>query len=75
MASGKKMRSDRFWVRYGLDGKVVQLYRLSYSGDFFQRWDQGVWVDASDRYERITQDAACDEIGLEQAVSLMKSPQ
>ena len=38
------------------------LYRLSFSSSFFERWDNDMWVDASDRYERITQDAACDQI-------------
>ena len=58
---------ESFWVRYSADGSVAQLYKLSYSGYFFQRWNKGEWVDASDRYERITQDAACDEVSAERA--------
>lgn len=58
---------DRFWVRYKTDGSVAQLYKFSYSGYFFQRWNKSEWVDARDRYERITQDAACDEVSVERA--------
>lgn len=58
---------NRFWVRYASDGKVAQLYRSSYTSAFFERWDKEMWVDAIDRYERITQDAACDEISAERA--------
>jgi hypothetical protein len=58
---------NRFWVRYASDGKVIQLYRSSYTSAFFERWDKDMWVDAIDRYERITQDAACDEISAERA--------
>jgi hypothetical protein len=58
---------DRFWVRYKADGSVAQLYRLTYSDFSFERWNKIDWIDASDRYERITQDAACDEVSLERA--------
>ena len=58
---------SRFWVRYDLEGNVAALYRLSFSGSFFQRWDTIRWVDASDRYLRVTRDAACDEVSAERA--------
>ena len=58
---------NRFWVRYASDGKVAQLYRSSHTPAFFERWNKDMWVDAIDRYERITQDAACDEISAERA--------
>jgi hypothetical protein len=58
---------------YGLNDRPAALYRLSYPARSFQRWDRGVWVDASARYERVTQDAANDEVDLETAVTLMKS--
>jgi hypothetical protein len=66
------MNQDRFWVMYRFDGRVAVLYRLSYPDRAFERWDNGVWV-SSDQYFRISQDAACDEVDLETAVSLMKS--
>lgn len=58
---------NKFWVRYASDGKVAQLYRLSHTPAFFERWNKDMWVDAIDSYERITQDAACDEISAERA--------
>jgi len=54
-------------VRYASGGKIAQLYRLSPTSSFFERWHNDMWVDAIDRYERITQDAACDEISAERA--------
>ncbi len=62
---------DKYWVRYNSEGKIAALYRLSFTGSFFQRWDKDMWVDASDRYERITQDAACDEISAERAQDVL----
>ena len=56
---------NRFWVRYDFEGNVAVLYKLSFTGYFFQRWDSNKWVDASDRYLRITRDAACDEVSAE----------
>lgn len=56
---------NKFWVRYDIEGNVAVLYKLSFPGCFFQRWDTNKWVDASDRYLRITRDAACDEVSAE----------
>jgi hypothetical protein len=61
----------RFWVRYDLEGNAAVLYKLSFTGYFFQRWDTDKWVDASDRYLRITRDAACDEISAERAQQVL----
>ena len=47
------------------------LYQQSFSGFFFQRWDTNKWVDASDRYLRITRDAACDEVSVERAQQIL----
>ena len=47
------------------------LYQQSFSGFFFQRWDTNKWVDASDRYLRITRDAACDEVSAERAQQIL----
>jgi hypothetical protein len=65
------LHSDRYWVRYGADKKVVALYKDSFS--LFARWSNGEWVDATDRYLRITRDAACDEVSVDMAISLMKT--
>ena len=62
---------NRYWVRYDATGSVSALYRLSFPGAFFELWVKGVWVDATDRYERITQDADCDEIGAEHAHEIL----
>ena len=62
---------NRFWVRYDLEGNVAVLYKLSFTGYFFQRWDTNKWVDASDRYLRITRDAACDQVSAERAQQVL----
>jgi hypothetical protein len=59
-------RSDRYWVRYGADNKVVALYKDTRL--LFLRWSDGEWVDTSDRYLRITRDAACDEVSVDMAI-------
>lgn len=58
-------------MMYGSDNKDAVLYRAR--GFLFVRWSNGEWVDASDRYMRITRDAACDEVSLDTAMSLMKT--
>ena len=62
---------NRFWVRYDLEGNVAVLYKLSFTEHFFQRWDTNKWVDASDRFLRITRDAACDEVSTERAQQVL----
>jgi hypothetical protein len=62
---------NRFWVRYNPEGKVIALYRLSFSGAYFERWNEGTWVDDSDRYERITQDVYSDEVSGERARQIL----
>jgi hypothetical protein len=64
---------DRYWVQYRLNGDVAVLYKRSLTGLFFTRWSNGEWIDAADRYLRVTRDAACDEVSLESAVELMKT--
>ncbi len=71
MSSHLFSRSDRYWVRYDADNNAVALYKDSNS--LFTRWSNGEWVDASDRYLRITRDAACDEVSVNMAISLMKT--
>lgn len=71
MSNDSFLWSDRFWVRYGVDNNVVALYKDTRL--LFMRWSNGEWVDASDRYLRITRDAACDEVSLDTAISLMKT--
>lgn len=61
----------RYWVHYDLERNVAVLYQQSFSGFFFQRWDTNKWVDASDRYLRITRDAACDEVSIERAQQIL----
>lgn len=61
----------KFWVRYDLEGNVIALYKLSYTGYFFQRWNSNKWVDARDRYLRITRDATCDEVSAERAQQVL----
>ena len=58
-------------MRYGADNDVVALYKDT--SLLFMRWSNGEWVDASDRYLRITQDAACDEVSVDTTISLMKT--
>jgi hypothetical protein len=65
------MERERYWVKYGLDGRVVSLFRLPYSTRSFERWHNGNWV-ADDRYFRVSQDAACDEIDEQAANELTK---
>ena len=70
--SGETISSgERYWVMYGNDNEVAVLYRAT--GFLFMRWSNGEWVDASDRYMRITRDAACDEVSLDTAISFMKT--
>ena len=64
-------RGDRYWVRYGADNNVVALYKDT--SLLFLLWSNGEWVDASDRYLRITRDAACDAVSVDTAISLMKT--
>ncbi len=71
MSSQLFSASDRYWVRYDADKNVVALYKDSNS--LFTRWSNGEWVDASDRYLRITRDAACDEVSVDTAILLMKT--
>jgi hypothetical protein len=66
-----RITENRFWVRYNPEGKVIALYRLSFSGSSFERWNKGIWVDESDRYERITQDADSDEVSDERANQIL----
>lgn len=71
---GQSVEQDsesRYWVLYDFEGNVAVLYKLSFSGYFFQRWDADQWVDASDRYLRITRDAACDEVSAERAQQII----
>ena len=67
------MNKDRFWGSLGIDGRLNVLYRLSYPDRLFQRWDNGKWVDDSDRYERVTQDVDHVDIDLVTAVQFMKA--
>lgn len=63
---------NKFWVRYDAEGSVTQLYRLTLPpGVKFQRWEQGNWADADDWLERVTQDAAYDEVGVERAHQIL----
>ena len=71
MSSEPLSCSDRYWVRYGADNDVVALYKDT--SLLFMRWRNGEWVDASDRYLRITRDAACDEVSVDTTISLMKT--
>ena len=58
-------------MRYGADNDVVALYKDT--SLLFMRWSNSEWVDASDRYLRITRDAACDEVSVDTTISLMKT--
>ena len=67
------MKKDRFWIRYGHDGRVVALYRLTSPDMYFQRLENGKWLDAYDVYMRVTQDVEIDEIDTKQAEAAIKS--
>ena len=67
------MNQDRFWVYTTVDGTPRVLFRLSYPDRFFQKWEEGIWVDAFNQAERIMHDAEMPEVDLATAIELMKT--